>query len=87
MPELSASAASRLTLYVRSGCHLCDEMQHGLAALQSRWGFELRVIDILNQPHLEARYGTRIPVLCAPGQELCYYFLDESAVQQYFDGI
>jgi len=76
-----------LTLYVRSGCHLCEEMQLALDELKSGWEYELEVIDILGKPDLEARYGTRIPVLCAAEQELCYYFLDESALQQYFDGI
>lgn len=75
----------RLRLYVRSGCHLCDAMLDELASIRQRRDFELEVIDILGRPALEARYGTRIPVLStAVDEEICHYFLDETALAQYF---
>ena len=76
---------AQLRVYVRSGCHLCDAMLAELAPAQQHWAFELEVIDILGRPELEDRYGTQIPVLCTAGdEEICHYFLDETALAQYF---
>lgn len=75
----------RLRVYVRSGCHLCDAMLDELASVRQRRDIEFEVIDILGRPGLEARYGSRIPVLCTVGdEEICHYFLDETALAQYF---
>lgn len=50
--------------------------------------FELDITDIDGDEALESRYGTRVPVLVGErkGQqiEICYYFLDEEALQVYF---
>ncbi len=75
----------RLRAYVRSGCHLCDAMLAELAASPQQRQFELEVVDILGRPELESRYGSRIPVLCTEGdEEICHFFLDETALAQYF---
>ncbi len=75
----------RLRVYVRSGCHLCDAMLAELETSPQQGKFELEVVDILGRPELETRYGTRIPVLCTTGdEEICHFFLDESALVEYF---
>ena len=64
---------------------MCDAMLDELASCRQQWAFELEVINILGRPELEARYGTQIPVLCTVGdEEICHYFLDETALAQYF---
>ena len=75
----------RLTVYVRSGCHLCDAMLAELDTSPQQREYELEVVDILARPDLESRYGSLIPVLCAEGDvEICHYFLDDTALVQYF---
>ena len=75
----------RFRVYVRSGCHLCDAMLHELEASRQQWTFELEVVDILGHPELETRYGSHIPVLCTTGdKEICHYFLDDTALAEYF---
>lgn len=75
----------RLRVYVRSGCHLCDAMLAELGSSRQQGKFELEVVDILGRPELESRYGSRIPVLCAEGdEEICHYFLDETVLAEYF---
>jgi len=76
----------QLTVYSRSGCHLCEEMLDRLAALRPELGYGLTVIDIGNDGALEARFGQRVPVLVAEGKEICHYFLDEPALREYVDG-
>ena len=56
-----------------------------LGSSRQQGKFELEVVDILGRPELESRYGSRIPVLCAEGdEEICHYFLDEAVLAEYF---
>ncbi len=53
-----------VTLYTRTGCHLCDDAKKPVArAVAATGGAMLRVVDIANKADLEARYGQRIPVV------------------------
>ena len=72
----------KLRLFGHSYCHLCDEMQRALAPWQQRFGFELEVIDISDDCELESRFGEKVPVLFQGQQEICHYFLDETALQR-----
>ena len=53
--------SARLVLYVKPGCHLCDEAREALAAIDLYADVEER--DISRDPDLSAEFGTRIPVL------------------------
>ena len=53
-----------LTLYSRSGCHLCHDAEQALEAL----GQPFTRIDIGGDPELEARYGWDVPVLLRSGE-------------------
>jgi len=72
-----------LTVYHRSGCHLCDQMVHDLKLLEQQWGFTLRIVDVDSSQALRSRYGEAVPVLEAGGQELCRYHLDDVALRGY----
>lgn len=72
---------TELLLYTRAGCHLCDEMRAGLAALRPRFGFVVREIEVGWEGDLAERYGRLLPVLELAGREICHYFLDEARLQ------
>lgn len=74
-------AKTNLILYIRTDCHLCEEMRAELEPWRSRLGFNLQVVNISNDPTLITRYGDKVPVLAHGEHEICYYFLDESALQ------
>ena len=74
-----------LTVYIRSGCHLCGDMLYELKLRQDALGFTLETIDIQDQPALESLYGTKVPVLIRGEEEVCHYFLDEVALKQCFE--
>jgi hypothetical protein len=59
----------KLMLYVKSGCHLCEDAIRELRRLQSRYPHELELVDIHDDADLMARYGERIPVLHVGGRE------------------
>lgn len=72
--------ALRVTIYVRLYCHLCEDMLVAVNALRSRYGFELEIRDVDEDPRLCARFGDRVPVLVAGDDEICHYRLDEEAL-------
>lgn len=74
-----------LTVYIRTGCHLCEDMLQELSLRRAALGFSLQTVDIAGRPELEALYGTKVPVLIRAGQEVCHYFLDETALRRCFE--
>ncbi len=72
-----------LTLYSRQWCHLCDDMESALEALQRELRFDLEILDVDAFPDLEALYDEKVPVLVGGDQEICHHFLDRSAVRAY----
>ena len=68
--------SARVTVYVRPGCHLCDQALAALEPLRSAQPFELEIIDIERDPLLHARYLERIPVIALDGVERYDFFLD-----------
>ena len=73
--------ARRLTLYVRSGCSLCEDMQTDLALFREELRFELDVVDIDRDPALRVKHDVRVPVLEFAEREVCNYFLDPVALR------
>jgi hypothetical protein len=63
----------RLTLFQRDDCHLCDQ---ALAVLAQARAPEFESLFIDGDAVLEARYGTRVPVLrrAVDGAELDWPF-------------
>jgi len=73
-------SSPRLTLYVRAGCHLCEDMRAGLEELFAPDAFALELVNIDTDPALRTRYDTEVPVLADGEEELCRHFLDPVAV-------
>ena len=57
--------ASKIELFTRKGCHLCDDAYEML----TRNGFVPELIDIDADPELIAMYGTCVPVVVVDGRE------------------
>ncbi len=72
------------TVLSRSYCHLCDDMITALESFRVRLSlaFEIQVVDIDQQPQLEAEWGDKVPVLLEMEREICHFFLDEEALQR-----
>jgi len=63
--------APKVTLYVREGCHLCDEFLVDLSRDMGPAYPALSVVDVDRDPGLAARYGLRVPVLVVAGEVAC----------------
>ncbi|HWB00707.1 MAG TPA: glutaredoxin family protein [Pirellulales bacterium] len=58
-------SARRAVVYLRPGCHLCDQVK----TLLGKYGFSISEVDIDTDPQLVERYGTVIPVVTIDGRE------------------
>jgi glutaredoxin len=78
---------TRVTLYGKAGCHLCDEAREAVATVQAERGFELEEVDIALDPVLHRRYGERIPVVAIDGIDELELIVDADAVRDLLDRV
>jgi hypothetical protein len=71
-----------LRLYVREGCHLCDEFLIELGLDLGSGVAALAVVDIDRDTALAAQFGLRVPVLEAAGAVVCEGRYDRGRVRQ-----
>jgi glutathione S-transferase len=77
---------SRLVLYARPDCHLCDEARAGLERLSADGlVFELEEVDIDSDDELLRRFLERIPVLELEGEIVSELGLDADALRARLD--
>ena len=71
-----------LTVYIRSGCHLCDDLLLQLQQLAQTHPFDFITVDVDSDTHLKQQYGTLVPVVMQGNVQICHYFLDQVALLQ-----
>lgn len=49
--------------YTRPGCHLCDRARDVVGKVLGRYPLPLRILNVEDDPTLEARYGEDLPVV------------------------
>jgi methylated-DNA-protein-cysteine methyltransferase-like protein len=79
------SGGHELELYVKRGCHLCDQMAAELEPWRDRLRFRVSLVEIDDDPILRARFGHKVPVLTEGSFEICHFFLDEAALRAHFE--
>ena len=76
------SEGIKLTVFIRSGCHLCEDLLLQLQDLKQRHPFDFKTFDVDSDPHLAKRYGHLVPVVMLGDEQICHYFLDQAALLQ-----
>ena len=69
-----------LILFSRTGCPLCEAMEDELQPFIKKYKIIVKRQYIDNEPELEQRYGSKVPVLTSNEKILCEYFLDPAAL-------
>jgi glutaredoxin len=67
---------TKVTIYSRQGCHLCDDAQKTLESLQEELNFEIDVINIDIDPELIKLYSDQVPVIHIDGIHHDFYKVD-----------
>jgi thiol-disulfide isomerase/thioredoxin len=82
MNPAPASGSADLVVFTAPGCSLCDKAIADLAPLAAELGLAVRVVDIADDPDLEARYRRRIPVGELGGRVVFKFRLDEARLRR-----
>ena len=73
---------TRLTLYGKPGCHLCEEAREVVESVRARQPFELEEVDITRDPALEAVYRERIPVIAIDGEDVLELVIESTELER-----
>jgi glutaredoxin len=65
-----------ITIYSRTGCHLCEDALKILQSMQSELDFDLEEIFIDGNEELEKLYGEKIPVTQIDGKHHDFWRVD-----------
>lgn len=73
------------TVFVRRGCHLCEDMVAVLREFADELCLVITTIDVDRDPTVSPEqlrhYNALVPVLCVEGHEVCHHFLDLEALK------
>jgi glutaredoxin len=68
---------SRITVYTKPGCHLCEAAVAAVARVCARAGTRWTEIDIEGDPELIDAYAEMIPVIHVDGRMHGYFRVEE----------
>jgi glutaredoxin len=78
---------TRVTLYGRPGCPLCEEARATVDAARASRGFALEEVDISLDPRLERHYGERVPVVAIDGEDALELRFDAAELHRRLDKV
>lgn len=77
---------SRVTLYSKPGCHLCDDARTIIERVCADLGETYDEVSILDDPALLERYGEEIPVTLVDGRQHDFWRVDEQRLRAALAG-
>ena len=72
---------SRVTLYSRLNCHLCDEARVIIEKVCAELGTSYVEIDIDGDPELQRRFTEEVPVTFVDGRQHDFWRVDEARLR------
>ncbi len=66
-----------VTIYSRHGCHLCEIAESVVREVNQEVSFDLKLIYIDGNPHLEKEFGEEVPVTLINGKRHDYFKVDK----------
>jgi glutaredoxin len=76
---------SIVTIYGRSGCHLCENVVEELSPLKDQLNIEIEEILIDNSKELENLYGQLIPVIHVDGKYFSHFRLEIDEFKSFLE--
>ncbi|HEU0241877.1 MAG TPA: glutaredoxin family protein [Micromonosporaceae bacterium] len=67
----------RITLFTRTGCHLCHVAKQALDRVAAASGAQWVEVNVDGDIELEREYGERLPVVLLDGKEHGYFRVEE----------
>lgn len=75
-------AEPRVTLFTRTGCHLCVDARAVVDRVARDCGERWREVDVDDDPEDRAEYGDLVPVVLVDGVVHGYYTVDPAALRR-----
>ncbi len=76
------TAAARVRVLVRQGCHLCDQAMEVVAAVCAETGDGYTSQDIDADPDLVRRYTDQVPVTFVDGKQHDFWRVDPARLRR-----
>ena len=74
--------SSRVTLYSKPGCHLCEDAEAVIERVCADVGASYDVVDITGSTELMTAYGEQIPVTFVDGRQHDFWRVDEARLRR-----
>jgi glutaredoxin len=74
--RLAVASPLDVTMYMREGCHLCEEAKANIAPVLAECGAKLHEVDIDDDPKLLERYTNDVPVIFIGSQFFAQHRVD-----------
>ena len=76
---------TRVTLYTKPGCHLCEIVEQIIGFVRSKRNFDFEKQNILDDRAAFEKYRYEIPVICVNGREIARHQLTVAALEVALD--
>lgn len=67
---------SRVLLYGREGCHLCEDARAVVTEVTAELGIGFEEVDVDSDPALARRFGDEVPVVCVDGRQIGFWRIE-----------
>jgi len=74
-----------VTMYMREGCHLCEEAKAAMAPVLAASGAHLQEVDIDDDPILLARYTNDVPVIFVGPRFFAQHRIDAARLRRHLE--
>jgi hypothetical protein len=74
-----------VTIYSRTGCHLCEAAESTLSSLSSELDFEIEIKLIDGDDALEKLYGHEVPVIHIDGEHHDFLKVDPERFRSFLE--
>jgi glutaredoxin len=83
--RLAIARPHDVTMYMREGCHLCEEAKTTMAPLLAEFGAKLHEVDIDDDPILLDRYTNDVPVIFVGSQFFAQHRVDLARLRRQLE--
>jgi glutaredoxin len=83
--RLALAAPRDVTMYMREGCHLCEEAKAAMAPVLAALGARLQEVDIDDDPVLRTRYTNDVPVIFIGPHFFAQHRIDAARLRRHLE--
>jgi glutaredoxin len=83
--RLAVAAPRDVTMYMREGCHLCEEAKAAMAPVLKALNARLQEVDIDDDPILLARYTNDVPVIFIGSNFFAQHRVDAARLRRHLE--